>query len=426
MTGNFVDQDMTGNLVDQDMTGNLLASGDNFCAEYNVDALTAVGHIRMTETHPANSGKAGPLLRQPELSLQKGSTYKFNITGELPSSVYFGISTGYVTSANDLHGDWTSLLWPSGMDKPTAVTAGESLMFRVPQGAPEKLYYNAFDRAVPTDHTHALDNFGGTIITYTNTGNFVTSDDISNFITTVDLAFTGLSDTPSDYTVAGGLFSAAGRIVKVNALGNAMEYFDTGVFVGENETGNFVDQDMTGDYYSKWGGPISGDVQIVGPKLDLSSNPNPALPNVTLHVSGDLKIESGVSYHLPYIDPDEYTGGVLQDTVLNWASGNIYHKEASASPHYDLLEVKDGQTLTLAVTNTSNAEIDCFLHSGQPLYSEDNSFGDVPDSVLWPMDPDGFRSTPKVGGYQTNVYTLVRINTGIFVSYITGFNYNTA
>ena len=56
MTGDFVGKHMTGNFVDQDMTGNLLASGDNFCAEYNVD-MQAAGVV-ITETHPADSTTA--------------------------------------------------------------------------------------------------------------------------------------------------------------------------------------------------------------------------------------------------------------------------------------------------------------------------------------------------------------------------------
>ena len=397
MTGDLIDKYMTGNFVDQDMTGNLLASGDNFCAEYNVD-IQAAGVI-VTETHPANSTTAGPRLLKPELSLQKGSTYKFNVTGVSTASFHIGISTG-LAGTHEPESAWTqdpNQLWPSGMDRATATALDESLMFRVPQEAPEKLYYNVFSAAIPnSDGSHAQDDMGGTIITYTNTGNFLTSDMTGNF---VDINMTG-------------------DFVDVNMTGDFVDINKTGDFVDINMTGDFVDINMTGDFYSKRGGPIGGDVQIRGPELDLSINPNPTLPNVTLHVSGDLKIESGVSYHVPYIDP-------LENTVLNWASGNIHHKETSASVHYDSLGVKDGQTLTLAVTNTTNSEVDCFLHSGQPAHSEANSFTAVPDSVMWPMDPDGFRSTPKVGGYQTNVYTLVRINTGIFVSYITGFNYRT-
>ena len=404
-TGNFVDQDMTGffvanhetgNLVGQEMTGNLLASGDNFCAEYNVD-MQAVGVV-ITETHPANSTTAGPRLLKPELSLQKGSTYKFNVTGRSTSSFHFGISTG-LAGLHEPESAWTqdpNQLWPSGMDRSTATALNESLMFRVPQEAPEKLYYNVFSTANPTDH--AVDDLGGTIITYTNTGNFLTSDMTGNF---VDINMTG-------------------DFVDVNMTGDFVDINMTGDFVDINMTGDFVDINMTGDFYSKRGGPISGDVQIVGPELDLSSNPNPALPNVTLHVSGDLKIESGVSYHVPYIYGD-------QAAYINCASGNLQYKTIlGSSVHYDLLEMKDGQTLTLAVSNNGSSNRDVFIHSGQPMYSETNSFDDVPDSVLWPMNPDGNRSAPKLGGYQTNLYTLVRINTGIFVSYITGFDYHSA
>jgi hypothetical protein len=409
-TGNFVDQDMTGffvanhetgNLVGQEMTGNLLASGDNFCAEYNVDMNAPDGGTTITETHPANSETAGPRLVNPELSLQKGSTYKFNVTGRNSALFHFGISTG-LAGTHEPESDWTTMLWPSGVDRSTAAGLNESLMFRVPQEAPEKLYYNVFNTATPTLGTHAVDDMGGTIITYTNTGNFLTSNMTGNF---VDQDMTGF-------------------LVANHTTGNFVDQDMTGFLVANHTTGNFVDQDMTGDHYSKWGGPISGDVQIRGPELDLSINPNPALPNVTLHVSGDIKIESGVSYHVIH------SGNANNENFINCASGNIQHKtifNPSSSVHYDLIGIKDGQTLTVSVTNNDSSNQDCFIHSGQPMYSEPGTeFSDVPDSVMWPMDPDGLRSTPKVGSYQTNVYTLVRINTGIFVSYITGFNYRTA
>jgi len=56
--------------------------------------------------------------------------------------------------------------------------------------------------------------------------------------------FIGLSDTPNDK-------GNAGNLLRVNTTEEALEYFNSGVFVGENQTGDFVDINMTGNLVDK-------------------------------------------------------------------------------------------------------------------------------------------------------------------------------
>ncbi|SVB93076.1 uncharacterized protein METZ01_LOCUS245930, partial [marine metagenome] len=109
-----------------------------------------------------------------------------------------------------------------------------------------------------------------------DTGHFVGADEISNFITQLsfsqlsditldsndankvvtindgfdgltfrDLAFTGLDDTPSNYSFSSNNF------VTVNADGDGLSFFPSGSITFASETGDFVDIHMTGDFVDK-------------------------------------------------------------------------------------------------------------------------------------------------------------------------------
>ena len=45
------------------------------------------------------------------------------------------------------------------------------------------------------------------------------------------------------------------------------------------------------------------------------------------------------------------------------------------------------------------------------------------NAVRWPADTEGNNGPPKVASKKTNVYTFININTGIFTSYLTGYDY---
>ena len=410
-TGAFIDNQMTGAFIDNEMTGSfasdhqitqltgqldhtgVLLSGmiesvsgyiteqvysgqyADFCAEYNVGTDGSQGII-IAETNPLHSGHSQALLK-PNLHLSRGCTYAFNIVS---GTVFFGISTG-------LNKDGNIGLYDSGQaELGMAKGAGETYYFRVPQDAPSQLNYNVFTIAEPTTYGHSLGSVattqheGGIINTFTDTSDFATNLAASGFLTAADTGNlvgreqTGQYATDHDVSTLTSNLTATGQ-----------ELLSPIVSISGG-TGNFLDKTVGGD--------IIGDVSI------LSSG---------LLLSGDLNMHSGVSYH------STVSMGSFNTANIDWSRGNIQYIDATNNATYSFLNVRDGQTLTMYVKNTSASRIDCTFISGT---ASDNK-------VRMPMDTLGTstHTFPKVNAKQANVYTFVRIHTGIFASYVTGYDY---
>jgi len=374
MTGNLVDVDMTGNLVDIDMTGNLvdidmtgILVGKNESGQFVGDHETGVflteqslsgTYSTQFQIEVADNGggtdkyylseitagshiTTGRVL-QPVINLNRGNTYKFRSTNSASNH-------GFYIATQAGGGNTAPHEYTNGVTNSKGAGEGQNIYFRVPQNAPEKLYYES----------NFATNMGSTITVWDDTGNFVLKS-------------------------------------------------ETGDFVDINMTGNLVGKEATGDFYSKRGGPISGDVSILG--------------NSGLYVSGDLKIQSGISYN-PSYDTGSVALGIVD--IINWASGNLLHKTPPSSvhsPNYNFINVTEGQTLTMYVHN-------CTSLDGTPLFTsgvevDDGAGGTrTENAVKWPADIDGNNNPPKVFSRTTNVYTFVNINTGIFASYLTGYDY---
>jgi len=266
------------------------------------------------------------MVPKPVINLNRGNTYKFKSTASAASHGFYIATQAGGGNTADPH-EYTS-----GVTNSQGAGQGQNIYFRVPQNAPEKLYYEC------NSHT----NMGNTITVWDDTGDFVLKSETGDF---VDIHMTG------------------SKLVGIEA---------------------------TGDFYSRRGGPISGDVSILG--------------NSGLYVSGDLKVQSGISYN-----PSYYTG---DDTVINWASGNLLYKNLSNVTNYNFTNVTEGQTLTMYVSNTTVSDHTPQFISGAPE-----------NAVRWPADTEGNNGPPKVASKKTNVYTFININTGIFTSYLTGYDY---
>jgi len=154
--------------------------------------------------------------------------------------------------------------------------------------------------------------------------------------------------------------------------------------------------------------PISGNVIITGGNLDIDLE-NKLITNeitITKHPgfsSGTLSIE-GASYHLPNKAPDN--GG-----DIFWDYSNIQYCvcDDEVNVDYDFNGVVNGQTLTLYVKNPEGTEMTpTFIHTDQ-----------VP--VIWGAEYGN--TAPAIAANKTNLYTFVRINTGIFASAVTGYVY---
>ena len=350
MTGNLVDIDMTGNLVDIDMTGILVGKNESgqfvgdhetgvflteqslsgtYSTQFQIEVADYLGTDKyyLSEITAGSHITTGRVL-QPVINLNRGNTYKFKSTNSASSH-------GFYIATQAGGGPSVPHEYTSGVTNSKGAGEGQNIYFRVPQNAPEKLYYESVGAT----------NMGNTITVWDDTGNFV-------------------------------LKSETGNLVDINM------------------TGNLVGKEATGDFYSKRGGPISGDVSILG--------------NSGLYVSGDLKIQSGISYNPSY---DTGSADPTQK-VINWASGNLLFKTPPSSVNYDFINVTEGQTLTMYVHNRTYTDQSINFISGAPK-----------NAVKWPADIDGNNNPPKVFPRTTNVYTFININTGIFASYLTGYDY---
>jgi hypothetical protein len=369
MTGNFVDIDMTGTLVGTGMTGDHVTTGmtgilvgtgitgdilvgKNESGQFVGDHETGVflteqslsgTYSTQFQIEVADNGlgtdkyylseiTAGSHITtgralQPVINLNRGNTYKFKSTASAASH-------GFYIATQAGGGGGAPNEYTSGVTNSQYGGAGQNIYFRVPQNAPEKLYYES----------NGAVNMGNAITVWDDTGNFVLKSETGDF---VDTSMTG------------------SKLVGVEA---------------------------TGDFYSKRGGTISGDVSILG--------------NSGLYVSGDLKIQSGISYN-----PSYYTGDM---GIIDWSSGNILFKIAPSSINYDFINVTEGQVLTMYVHNSTFVDQTPQFVSGSPE-----------NAVKWPADIEGNNNPPKVVAKRTNVYTFININTGIFASYLTGYDYRT-
>jgi hypothetical protein len=362
MTGNLVDVDMTGNLVDIDMTGILVGKNESgqfvgdhetgvflteqslsgtYSTQFQIEVALnddGVNKYYLSEITAGSHITTGRVL-QPVINLNRGNTYKFRSTNSAASH-------GFYIATQAGGGGGAPHEYTSGVTNSKGAGAGQNIYFRVPQNAPQKLYYEC------SSHT----NMGNTITVWDDTGNFVLKS-------------------------------------------------ETGDFVDTNMTGSkLVGIEATGDFYSRRGGPISGDVSILG--------------DSGLYVSGDLKVQSGISYN-PSYDTGSMAGGV---DIINWASGNLLHKIAPSSVNYNFINVTEGQTLTMYVHNSTYVDETPQFTSGVQV---DDGVGGTREenAVRWPADIDGNNNPPKVFSRTTNVYTFVNISTGIFASYLTGYDY---
>ena len=322
-TGIFVDIHTSGTFVGDHETGNFLTElSESGTYGTQFDITVAGGKYYLSEI-TAGSHITTSQVQQPTINLHRGHTYKFRSSTSAASHPFIIVTQGA--------GGAYTYEYTSGVTNSRAAGEGENLYFKVPQNAPERLYYAC----------GAHSNMGSTIKIWDNTGSLVG---------------TGMTGSLVDNTM-------------------------TGFVIGNHDTGAF---------YPRLGGDISGDVSILG-----SSG---------LHVSGDIQIQSGVSYHSVVA-----TGN---GEKIDWSSGNIqFQDNSSAVSSFNFLNAKDGQTLTLYVKNTTASDQSVNFVSG------------TPNAVMMPADADGSNTAPKITANRTNVYTFVRIHTGIFTSYVTGYDY---
>jgi len=110
--------------------------------------------------------------------------------------------------------------------------------------------------------------------------------------------------------------------------------------------------------------------------------------------------------------------------IIDWSSGNLLFKIVASSINYDFANVTEGQTLTMYAHNSTSVDQTPLFTSGVEV--DDGAGGTrTENAVRWPADTAGNNNPPKIIAKRTNVYTFININTGIFASYLTGYDYRT-
>ena len=154
--------------------------------------------------------------------------------------------------------------------------------------------------------------------------------------------------------------------------------------------------------------PISGNVTVTGGDIEIDPanklivNEIKVARGTATNDSGSLVIE-GASRHEPY-----NVGGF---GVVYWTESNIqYDTVNSATAEFDFQGAGNGQTLTMYIENTHNSVV------STPTFVSGST---TPNPILW----GGTGGPPPLDPNRTNVYTFVCVNTGIFASAITGYEY---
>ena len=154
--------------------------------------------------------------------------------------------------------------------------------------------------------------------------------------------------------------------------------------------------------------PISGNATITGGNLEIDPGNKLIVNEISGSKAGSddasLTIE-GSMRHVP----------VVASATLSWADSNIQYASSSAGPlTYNFVDVGDGQTMTMYVENIGSSSLGVKFTSG--TYGPGAS-----GAVVWGGEyPLG---APSVEVSYANLYTFVRINTGIFASAVTGYVY---
>lgn len=155
--------------------------------------------------------------------------------------------------------------------------------------------------------------------------------------------------------------------------------------------------------------PISGNVIITGGNLEIDPGNKLIVNEISGSKAGSddasITIE-GSSRHVP----------TIANSPLSWADSNIQYNSSNTGPlTYAFTDVADGQTLTMYLENT---------HASNSLGVKfvSGTFGmGASGAVVWGGEYPAGAPSVEVG--KANLYTFVRINTGIFASAVTGYVY---
>jgi len=245
----------------------------------------------------------------------------------------------------------------------------------------------------------------GKLVTGSGIGNAVGGDNMGNGVATTDVNMQNKNITGvHSINFHGGVNS----LIEYN--NNIGYMFDVKVQAAQDLTlSGYRHVNISGQALDLASTPISGDVTITGGNLEIDPGNKLIVNEISGSKAGSddasITIE-GSSRHVP----------TTANSPLSWADSNIQYDSNSIGPiTYSFTDVADGQTLTMYLENT---------HASNSLGVKfvSGTFGmGASGAVVWGGEYPAGAPSVEVG--KANLYTFVRINTGIFASAVTGYVY---
>ena len=246
----------------------------------------------------------------------------------------------------------------------------------------------------------------GKLVTGSGIGNAVGGDNMGNCLATQDVKMQGLNISGcgnigfgNDPTI-GGLDRS--RIYNSDGAGTSLQLLGYQDLVLSG--GRYVDIDARA--LDLVGTPISGNVTITGGDLEI--DPGNKLIVNEIQATGKLGDYASLNVKGAIHTIPNYVLDLGNPRGLNWAVSNIAYSSMSSDTTFNFTSVSDGQTLTMYVENTSSS------NSRTATFASGSA-------VVWGAEYGN--TVPVIAANKTNLYTFVRINTGIFASAVTGYVY---
>tara|TARA_R110002051_G_scaffold2140_2_gene11103 strand:- start:812 stop:1867 length:1056 start_codon:yes stop_codon:yes gene_type:complete len=270
--------------------------------------------------------------------------------------------------------------------------------------------------AVPSTHAFLMVNrTNGQLTTGSGIASTVGGDNMGDCVATQDVFMQGYDITGANLVGLGSVYG--------NGTDRSRIFTDLANYGNELTVIGYTDLTLSGNDHVHISGqalslengdtqtPISGNVIITGGNVEI----DPANKLIVNQISGyalgadnALLTLEGASTHVPFSNGS---------TEVDWSNSNIQYKTHSdgTSLNYDFSQVADGQTLTLYFQNTHNST------AITPKFRSGVFGPDTAGAVRWGAEYSN--EAPAIAANKTNLYTFVRMNTGIFASAVTGYVY---
>lgn len=240
----------------------------------------------------------------------------------------------------------------------------------------------------------------GKLVTGSGIANAVGGDNMGNCVATLDLKMQGLNITGAGNIGFGNNTSIGGldrsRIYNSDGNGTDLQllgYQDLTLSGNRHIDVNAQALDLADT-------PISGKAAVTGCNLEIDPDNKLILNKIDANGTTDNIVIEGSISNTP-------NATVNNASSVNWSLSNIQYGTIDQNNTTTFNNVADGQTLTMYIKNTDTDSRTVTFASG--------------NAVVWGGEYGN--AAPAIAANKTNLYTFVRVHTGIFASAVTGYIY---